>query len=129
MIVERGKVVLVCNDKKCKRTFGIGRPNDGRYRLKTRLAARKLGWGFTFIHNTGTGEVHGFDWCPAHNPERVVHLSLANCESALEASGVNTGWCHDSRRWQCPCGRVFVHRCDEADGCSWYLMEEPCSTM
>lgn len=27
-------------------------------------------------------------------------------------------------RWTCSCGRVYVHVCDEADGCSWWPAEQ-----
>lgn len=52
------------------------------------------------------------------------HKTLNLCDEVLkrhqaEGSAVSNGRAQDGDRWRCPCGRVFVHVCDEAEGCSW----------
>jgi hypothetical protein len=39
------------------------------------------------------------------------------CEKNLPALN---SWCRDEQRWTCPiCGTVWLHVCDEAEGCFW----------
>ena len=39
--------------------------------------------------------------------------------SIREDSWAMSGYRQDGDRWTCPCGKVYVHCCDEAEGCWW----------
>jgi hypothetical protein len=53
-----------------------------------------------------------------------------SCERELErVRFVVGGDTHDVRgqasvpsgtKWTCPCGRKWIHDCDEAEGCAWF---------
>lgn len=57
-------------------------------------------------------------------PPRAVGADRHECERALRDAKRNgtvpsDGWAQDGETWVCGCGRVFVHICDEAQGCYW----------
>lgn len=49
----------------------------------------------------------------------VVRHTRQQCESALVHAMPDHAQAADGTRWTCPCGLVYEHVCDEADGCSW----------
>jgi hypothetical protein len=54
--------------------------------------------------------------------------STHNCDKELEKAIkgnalLNSFRANDGDLWQCPCGKVYVHCCDEAEGCSWQETE------
>lgn len=47
-----------------------------------------------------------------------------DCEQELEKSYPSHTQAEDGQVWQCSCGRVWVHICDEAEGCCWVPSED-----
>ena len=44
-----------------------------------------------------------------------------NCEKQAPAGFLTSFDRQDGEQWKCPrCGQVWVHVCDEAEGCAWY---------
>lgn len=41
------------------------------------------------------------------------------CEAALIRAMPSQAQAADGTRWTCTCGLVYVHVCDEAEGCGW----------
>lgn len=43
------------------------------------------------------------------------------CEASAPRGFLTSGQRQDGERWKCPdCGRVWIHVCDEAEGCAWF---------
>lgn len=57
-------------------------------------------------------------------------MSIHNCEKSAPFGFLVSGYRQDGERWTCPdCGKVWVHLCDEAEGCSWHpAKHQPRST-
>lgn len=55
----------------------------------------------------------------------VVHpADLGQCDAYLRSSYPGCDQARDGERFDCVCGRVFEHVCDEAEGCAWILCAE-----
>lgn len=54
-------------------------------------------------------------------PDAVIAFASAahSCQTELDRAGLSAGRAQDGDRWECPCGRRYVHVCDEANGCYW----------
>lgn len=47
-----------------------------------------------------------------------------SCGSEVRADRwAMSGWRQEGDEWTCSCGLVYVHECDEAEGCGWRLKE------
>ena len=56
------------------------------------------------------------------NTDKTVDPNLLSCECRMHAAPgfLYSGLRQDGERWVCPnCALVWVHVCDEAEGCSW----------
>lgn len=42
-----------------------------------------------------------------------------SCEKELQKSGKDTGFAQEGDKFKCSCGAVYIHICDEAEGCCW----------
>jgi hypothetical protein len=52
--------------------------------------------------------------------ERLEAVSIAhNCDLTLRQMYPDQAQASDGEKWTCICGKVWVHVCDEAEGCSW----------
>lgn len=48
-----------------------------------------------------------------------------SCDKELRASRFwQPNRCVDGQEWTCFCGKVYLHVCDEAEGCSWILLQD-----
>lgn len=50
--------------------------------------------------------------------------STHSCDRVLRAvpyGWATSGYRQDGERWTCDCGKVYVHVCDESEGCYWSL--------
>lgn len=48
-----------------------------------------------------------------------------DCEAMAPPGFLMSGHRQDGEHWRCPaCGALWVHVCDEAEGCCWELVEE-----
>lgn len=45
------------------------------------------------------------------------------CDRELRADPRRDVFRCEPKTWTCSCGRRFEHVCDEAEGCSWVLVE------
>ena len=49
-------------------------------------------------------------------PETLTH----SCDAEIRADEwAMSGWRQEGEEWKCSCGTVYVHICDEAEGCFW----------
>jgi hypothetical protein len=47
-----------------------------------------------------------------------------DCEKHAPKGYLTSGYRQDGEEWECPdCGLVWIHVCDEAEGCYWYQKE------
>jgi hypothetical protein len=47
-----------------------------------------------------------------------------NCDKQIRANGwAMSGHRQTGDKWRCACGIVYVHDCDEAEGCSWHPIQ------
>lgn len=57
-------------------------------------------------------------------PLPLAHHKHAECEAVLERTYPNHSQAEDGEVWTCECGTVWVHVCDEAEGCFWVAVED-----
>ena len=58
------------------------------------------------------------------NGVRGKYAGRHSCDAALTLEALNNprldaGRAQDGDEWKCNCGRIYVHICDEAEGCRW----------
>jgi hypothetical protein len=46
-----------------------------------------------------------------------------SCDAEIRATGPSSLIALDGDLWACSCGRLWVHICDEAEGCYWVPAE------
>ena len=53
-------------------------------------------------------------------------MSDCDCqENEPEPGWLISGYRQDGDRWKCPnCRRVYIHNCNEAEGCEWVLVDK-----
>jgi hypothetical protein len=59
---------------------------------------------------------------PSKRSVRPAVHNLRQCESELIVQYPSHAQARNGERWSCSCGRVFVHVCDEAEGCWWSVL-------
>ena len=47
-----------------------------------------------------------------------------SCEKVLKNAYPEEAQAQDGDFWECDCGLVYVHQCDDAEGCSWILIDK-----
>lgn len=78
-------------------------------------AMRKKGGGVDISEGNAGVRLSGSKAAPLS----LLRHSNEQCEESLERTYPNHSQAEDGERWQCECGRVWVHICDEAEGCCW----------
>lgn len=72
---------------------------------------------------TIVADIHAKHAAPAPLPpkrETMATDARHDCEKSARPGFLTDGYRQDGERWTCPdCGKVWVHACDEAEGCSW----------
>ena len=51
------------------------------------------------------------------NRKRAMH----NCENELLRVYPRQAQAEHGEQWTCSCGLTWIHDCDEAEGCQWFL--------
>lgn len=85
------------------------------------------GDGANFGHGTGYGCMEKgcltpmASKCPrfVEIADKPKHQSWKDCEAGAPHGFLTSGERYDGQVWICPCGRRFIHYCDESEGCSW----------
>ena len=65
----------------------------------------------------------------AEGGEGMRHFRF-HCERALEKASrldrrLTPSWAQHGQEWKCTCGKVWIHVCDEAEGCEWIVGRKP----
>jgi hypothetical protein len=54
----------------------------------------------------------------------LTHSCEVELEKAIKGNALLSSLrANDGDLWQCSCGKVYIHTCDEAEGCDWQETE------
>lgn len=95
-----------------------------RYQALASDQVVRLHWGMATFSDEGA------PWCilrpnDSSVVERPIH-TRADCDKAIRADRrYHPNHCDWLPRFECACGRVWLHVCDEAEGCFYEQEDEP----
>jgi hypothetical protein len=85
-------------------------------RRRTAVALVECNYCLNCIDNLVQAQMDKSGKLKASRPQKPRH----NCERYAPPDFLTSGHRQPGERWTCPkCGTVWVHDCDEAEGCCW----------
>lgn len=48
-------------------------------------------------------------------------MAKHSCDKELQHTYPRHSQAAHGEKWTCSCGRIWIHDCDEAEGCAWFL--------